>query len=80
MPSDLLFARKQGFGYNISEDILLRTQWKNKVEYAFKNAEDFGGILNLDTVQKLKKQFDNQENSVSAMTIAKLFALFSFNQ
>lgn len=76
MPADLLYAPKRGFGYNISEEGLLRNQWKNQVDDAFKNAHSFDGILNVDHIQDLKKQFDRQENSVSAMTIAKLFALF----
>lgn len=78
IPKDLLFARKQGFGYNISEESMLRGGWKKEVDHAFNNAHDFGGILNLDHVQSLKCQFDERQMTVTAMNIAKLFALFTF--
>lgn len=80
LPSDLLYAKKQGFGYNISEEVLLRNQWKDNVDKSFNNIDDFRNVLDLDSVQNLKRQFDNGDPQAPAMTIAKLFALFTFNE
>lgn len=78
VPKDLLYAPKRGFGYNISEEELLRGPWKHRVNETFSNMSSFGGVLNLDYIRELKYNFDHNKG-VSAMLIAKLYAVFQFN-
>jgi asparagine synthase (glutamine-hydrolysing) len=77
VPHDLLYAAKRGFGYNIREEDVLRGPWKSKVDAAFANIDDLGGILNIDAVSALKTGFD-RHTGVSAMLIAKLYAFLHF--
>lgn len=76
----VLYAKKQGFGYNINENDVLRGSWKKDVDETFSNADCVKELLNVDHIWKLKKQFDSNDKTVTAMTIAKLFALLKFVQ
>lgn len=74
VPDNLLFAPKRGFGFNISEDAVLRGPWKRQVDEAFDDLDVLDGVMNLDAVRTLKKQFDAGRGPVTPMLIAKLYA------
>lgn len=76
----VLYAKKQGFGYNIDENDVLRGSWKPEVDRTFSEADCLKDYLNVDYIWKLKNQFDSNDKTVTAMTIAKLFALLKFVQ
>lgn len=75
---DVIFAKKQGFGYNIAEEDVLRRLWKSNVDKAFEEYNDFDGIFNCDYIRKLKTDFDLHEETVKPIIIAKLYALNLF--
>lgn len=75
---DVIFAKKQGFGYNIVEEDVLRGAWKENVDRSFDEYNDFHGILNTEYIQSLKKAFDAGESTVKPIVIAKLYALNLF--
>lgn len=77
VPHELLYAPKRGFGYHIQEEAVLRGPWKSKVDAAFADPPDLGGLLKPDAVRRLKAGFDRREG-VPAMMIAKLYAAFLF--
>lgn len=74
LPDDVLYAEKRGFGYNIGEEDVLRGPWKERVDAAFAELDDAGGLLDLGAVRRLKADFDGRRGA-SAMLVAKLYAL-----
>lgn len=76
--NDVIFAKKQGFGYNIAEEKVLRGPWKDDLDRSFKEYNDLGHILNVDYIRKLKKGFDEMDGCVKPIVIAKLYALNLF--
>ena len=76
---DVIFAKKQGFGYNIAEEKVLRGPWKEDLDRSFDEYNDFGHILNVDYIRKLKKGFDEMDSHVKPAVIAKLYALNLFS-
>lgn len=74
----ILFAPKQGFGYNISEEDVLRCFWRKDVDRAFREYNDFDGLINTDYVKRIKNRFDSGDKDVKTIVVAKLYALQLF--
>ena len=74
LPTDILYARKRGFGFFVQENSVLRGAWKESVDTAFADFDDAGGILDPGAARSLKTQFD-EDGNVPAALIAKLFAI-----
>ncbi|WP_404385079.1 asparagine synthase (glutamine-hydrolyzing) [Caenispirillum salinarum] len=75
LPHDLLYAPKQGFGYNIQEADVLSGPWKGRVDAALDNMGDLGGALSGDGVARLRRNFAAAPDYRGAITIAKLYSL-----
>lgn len=75
---DVLYAPKRGFGFFVQEDTVLRGAWKSRVERAFDDFDDFGGLLNMDAIQALRKRFNDSRSAVPPILMAKLYALQCF--
>lgn len=74
VPHDLLYAPKRGFGYNINETNVLAGPWKAHVDSALADLGD-AGLLNGETLRRLKSEFDQSPNPQNAMLVSKCYAL-----
>lgn len=75
LPHDLLYAPKQGFGYNIQEADVLSGPWKTRVDSALDEMGDLGGALAGDGVARLRADFAASPTPRRAMLMAKLYSL-----
>lgn len=78
LPQDILYAPKRGFGYFVQEEDVLRGPWKERVDDAFADFDDCGGLFDVLRVRDLKSRFDQNDAGVPASLIAKLYALQRF--
>jgi len=74
LPADILYAPKRGFGFFVQEAAVLRGSWKDRVDAAFRDFDDIGGLLDGAAARALKARFDSG-GGVPAALIAKLYAL-----
>lgn len=74
LPRDILYAPKRGFGYFVQEETVLRGPWKTRVDAAFAQFDDLGGVLDAAAARSLKAAFDAR-GGVPAALIAKLYAI-----
>ncbi len=74
LPKDLLYAKKRGFGYFVSEERVFRGPWKQKVDRAFAASSITDDFFDPAAVSALKRKFDGH-NQVPTILIAKLYAL-----
>jgi asparagine synthase (glutamine-hydrolysing) len=74
LPKDLLYAKKRGFGYFVSEERVLRGAWKQNVDRAFAAFPAANQTVDAKAVFALKSRFDSHGDVPSSL-IAKLYAL-----
>ena len=74
LPKDLLYAKKRGFGYFVSEERVLRGAWKQNVDRAFAAFPAANQGVDPKAVSALKSRFDSHGDVPSSL-IAKLYAL-----
>jgi asparagine synthase (glutamine-hydrolysing) len=75
VPAELLNAPKRGFGYHIQEADVLSGPWKSRVDAAFGEFDDLGGLIDRKAVAALKQRFDAKPDPAGAQLIAKLYAI-----
>ncbi|WBU31253.1 asparagine synthase (glutamine-hydrolyzing) [Rhodopseudomonas palustris] len=75
LPQDLLYAPKQGFGFNIQEADVLSGPWKDKVDDALNEMGDLSGILSRSGVMSLRRDFSLNPTGRAATLILKLYSL-----
>ncbi len=75
LPRDLLYAPKRGFGYFVQEDAVLRGPWKQRLDEAFQEPDDYDGLFDPGALRAAKAAFDRGDAHVPAILLAKLYAL-----
>lgn len=75
VPDELLNAPKRGFGYHIQEAEVLSGPWKPRVDAAFAELDDLGGLIDRKAAAALKQRFDAKPDPASAQLVAKLYAI-----
>jgi asparagine synthase (glutamine-hydrolysing) len=74
LPERIVKASKKGFGYHIQENLVLKGNWKDRVDKTFRDFDDCDGLISLDAVQKIKKEFDGGNSSLAPLMM-KLYVL-----
>jgi len=80
LPNDILYAPKRGFGYFVQEETVLRGPWKQRLDEAFADPHDFGGLFDVEALRSIKARFDQKDPGVPAILMAKLYALQRFHR